>query len=128
MEKFRPLNKSHLDLSNKRHRPTERACIHHGPTSLRHRSANVKPTQSRDESIKSLKSRNQSSNQESSKKQHSKNKGNSTNLRSSNSLFQLSSSRSKHQIPGIEHFHNQASIQLHHQIILTLTSSNIYSN
>ncbi|VDD77935.1 unnamed protein product [Mesocestoides corti] len=39
LEKFRPLSKVQVDLSSKRHRPPERACVHHGPRTLRHRSA-----------------------------------------------------------------------------------------
>ena len=101
LEKFRPLPKAHLDLSNKSHQPIERACIHHGPKSLQQRSPRSKPTKPRDESVKSTKGRMRSPSYESKREDPIKIKEKSGRLRSSHSLFQFPSNRSRHHIPGI---------------------------
>ncbi|CUT99550.1 lipoxygenase domain containing protein [Echinococcus multilocularis] len=104
LEKLRPLSKAHINLLSKHHRPSERACIHHDPGSLRHRSAHSGPFKSRDNPRKISKNPSRPRSQEAKKENQSTTKGRSSGLHSSQSMFQLSSRKMKYQVPGSHHW------------------------
>ncbi|VDM18426.1 unnamed protein product [Hydatigera taeniaeformis] len=97
LEKFRPLSKISVDLSSKQHRPIERVCIQPAPETSPPRSAHSGPVKSRDTSTKGSKNRTLAQSQEL-KIETKKSNG----LQSSQSMFQLSSGRSKSHVFGIQ--------------------------
>ncbi|KAL5106091.1 Oxygen-regulated protein 1 [Taenia crassiceps] len=104
LEKFRPLSKVHVDLSSRHHRPPERACVHHGRNSLRHRSAHSGPVKLRSDPTKGLKNQSIPHSQEPKKGDGLRTKGMSSNLHSSQSMLQLSNGRMKDSVPGGSHW------------------------
>eukprot|EP00108_Taenia_solium_P009539 TsM_000358000 transcript=TsM_000358000 gene=TsM_000358000 len=104
LEKFRPLSKIHVNLSSKHRRPSERACIHYGPSSLRHRSAHSGSVNSKGTPRESSKNQSPSRDQELKKGIQPTTKEKSSGLQISQSMFQISDGRRKNDVPGGGHW------------------------